>query len=154
MSLIARWLRERHGVCMARVDRTRRDLAFLCVGIVGVLIGIFGLAKWFLSYDGRSAIDLSSFVQDPGPSMPGAAMATADLCTTTLACIQGVDSTTLTLRRFDSAQQASAAAATLGGDVRFAGWIVVEFKPGALAEDNRSNFMSALYCLHVGPDPC
>jgi hypothetical protein len=86
--------------------------------------------------------------------MPGAQIATAGRCSVTVPCIQAVESDTMILRRFESAEQASATAAMLGGDVRLAGWILVEFKPGALSDDEKSEFLSSLYCLHVGPDPC
>jgi hypothetical protein len=133
---------------------TRREWLFLSIGIVGVLVGLFGLWRWLSDYDGRKAIDLATFVDPPDTYLPGARMATSSLCSDTVPCIQAVDSDTMTLRRFESAEQASATAAMLGGDVRLAGWILVEFKPGALSDEKKSEFLSSLYCLHVGPDPC
>jgi hypothetical protein len=123
----------------------RREWVLLGVGIAGMLFGIFGLSGWLLSYDGRQDIDLVSYAQ-PFQLMPGARMATEDLCSDTVPCIEAVDSDTLTMPRFESAEQVSAVAAMLGGGVRLAGWIVVEFKPGGLSEDEKRNFAAALYC--------
>lgn len=133
---------------------TRREWIFLAAGILGVLMGLVCLGSSLISYDGRQDIGLESFVEPPDSSLPGGRIATEDLCSEILPCIQAVDSDTMTLRRFDSAQQASAGAAALGGDVRVAGWILVEFKPGALSDAEKSEFMATLYCVNVGPDPC
>lgn len=133
---------------------TRREMIFLCTGIAGVLFGLAIFYWSLINYDGRRDIDLEGFVEPPGTLLPGGRMATEDLCTDMLPCTQAVDSDSMTLRRFDSAPQTSAGAAMLGGDVRVAGWILVEFKPGALSDDEKSNFLSTLYCIHVSSDPC
>jgi hypothetical protein len=39
-------------------------------------------------------------------------------------------------------------------DVRLSGWIVVQFKPGGLPDEQRNEFMAAQYRDHVGYDPC
>jgi hypothetical protein len=81
-------------------------------------------------------------------------LATKELCTRDWPCIQALDSDTLTMRRFEEADQAAAAGPALGGDVRLSGWIVVQFKDGGLSQAERNAFMSAQYCDHVGYDPC
>ncbi len=133
---------------------TRREWILLAVAMVGVLFSLFGLSKWLLDYDGRQAIDLVGYVESPSRYMPEAEMATEDLCSDMVPCVQAVDSDSLTMRRFESAPQASAIAAMLGGDVRVAGWVLVAFKPGALTDEEKEDFISALYCTHVPHDPC
>jgi hypothetical protein len=108
---------------------------------------------WFWTYDGRQDIDLRRFVENDSPFMPGAHLATEELCGPELPCSQAVDSDTLTMFRFDSQDQASATASTFR-DARLAGWIVVTFKENGLDEEERGDFMGALYCTHVASDPC
>ncbi len=133
---------------------SRREWILPGVGVLGILVGLASLYWTLINYDGRQNIDLESLVDPPGLSLPGGRIATEDLCSELLPCIQAVDSDTMALRRFNSAQEASAGAAALGGDVRVAGWILVEFKDGALSDAGKSAFMSTLYCINVGPDPC
>jgi hypothetical protein len=133
---------------------TRREWIFLGAAILGLLVGLASLGWTLVNYDGRQDIDLDSFVESSELGLPGGRIATEDLCTEILPCVQAVDSDAMTLRRFDSAQEASAGAAALGGDVRVAGWILVEFTAGELSEAEKSDFMATLYCINVGPDPC
>ena len=133
---------------------SRREWILLGAGVLGILVGLASLGWTLVNYDGRQNIDLETFVDSPHLGIPGSQIATEDLCSEVLPCVQAVDSDTMALRRFDSAQEASAGAAALGGDVRVAGWILVEFKDGALSDAGKSAFMSTLYCINVGPDPC
>jgi hypothetical protein len=133
---------------------TPREWTFLGTGIVGLLVGLVSLGSTLINHDGRQDIDLQTFVDSSGLHLTSGRMATEELCSDMLPCIQAVDSDTMTLRRFESAHEASAGAAALGGNIRLAGWILVEFKAGALSEAEKSDFLSTLYCVHVGPDPC
>ena len=132
----------------------RRHRWCLLVGSLGLVGSLWFLFLWLSSYDGRKGIDPRSYVDRPSPSMPGARMATEELCDQALPCIQAVDSDTLTMRRFETGWEASAAAAALGGDTRLAGWIVVDFKDPGLDQDQRAEFASVLYCQHVGAGSC
>jgi hypothetical protein len=132
------------------VAATSRYLLLLAVlgWLVAGLVGAYA----FVDHDGRQDIDLTGYLQDR--YLPGARIATDELCDADFRCIQALDSETLTMRRFESATEAAAAASMLGGDVRLSGWIVVAFKEGGLTDDERSEFMAAQYCDHVGAGSC
>jgi hypothetical protein len=128
---------------------TRRKWSFSSVGIPAIAVALASLGWRLTHHDGRQHIDLELFVGSSDLRQPGSRIATDDLCSDILPCIQAVASDTMTLRRFDTAQEASAGAAALGGDVRVAGWILVHFRAGALSEAEKSDFMSTLYCMNV-----
>ena len=102
--------------------------------------------------DARPDLDLTAYLDDS--YAPGARIATDELCDADFPCIQALDSDTLTMRRFETAPEAAAAASMLGGDVRLSGWIVVTFTDGGLSADERAEFMAAQYCDHVGAGSC
>jgi hypothetical protein len=131
----------------------RRTWVFAAFGIAALVCTFIAFYVWFWSYDGRQDIDLLGYVENPDPYMPGAHLATEELCGSELPCIQAVDSDTLTMLRFETQQEAAAAASTFH-DARLAGWIVVTFKPGGLSEAERSDFTATLYCVHVRNSPC
>lgn len=135
-------------------ERAAGRMTWVALALSGWLVALLIGGYMLLHHDGRSAIDLRGYVENPSPYAPGARIATDELCDADRPCIHAVDSDTLTMRRFESAEQAAAAASTLGGDVRLSGWIVVNFEPGRLSEEERGEFMAAQYCDHVGYDPC
>ena len=81
--------------------------------IVFALVGwTFGLAASCVAvdyYDGRKAIDLSRWLDDP--QLLNERMATEDLCNERIPCIQALESETVNLYRFDYGGQAAATAA-------------------------------------------
>ena len=143
---------ESHWSRPARAARRHRWC--LLVGSLGLVGTLWILSLWLSSYDGPEGIDLRSYVDRPSPSMPGARMATEELCDHALPCIQAVDSDMLTMRRFGTGWEVSAAAAALGGDTRLAGWIVVDVKDPGFDQDPRAEFASVLYRQHVGAGSC
>lgn len=126
----------------------------------GVVIGAMSgaLAVYVVSddfrYGGREDIDLGRWVQPGDPwtdsMMPGARLATDQLCTSELPCIQAVESDTLTMYRFDEREDAVAAARSFAGEAYQSGWIVVRFEPDGLTAAERREFAGSLDCINVG----
>jgi hypothetical protein len=103
-------------------------------------------------YDGRQDIDLRGFLGDTAwerQMLPGAHLATEEICDDDLPCIQAVEAETLTMLRFARQEQAAAAAERYGDQAYLNGWIVVRFAPGALTADQRREFQGVLACTHV-----
>jgi hypothetical protein len=137
---------------MRGTTQVRGSVVLVAVAVSGWLVALVLGASFFVSYDGRQDIDLAGYLQDP--YLPGARLATDEVCDDEFPCVQALEAETATMARFDDQQEAAAWASTLGGDVRLAGWIVVRFEDGRLLEEQRSEFMAAFYCTHVGAGPC
>jgi hypothetical protein len=132
-------------------QRRRAVHAVVALAAVGVLIA---LALRFVIHDGRQDIDLRDWVGDDGSwaqrMMPGARMATDELCDEALPCVQAVTAETLTMYRFTTEDEAATAAREFGGDAYLSHWIVVRFEADRLTPAQRREFGRSLDCVDVG----
>ena len=127
-------------------------LGLIVFALIGWTLGLTASCVAVDYYDGRKAIDLSRWLDDP--QLPNERMATEDLCNDRIPCIQALESETVNLYRFEDGKQAAAAAVELGPDSRVAGWIVAEFEPAGMSPREQSSFLTGLYCTYNSAGSC
>lgn len=121
--------------------------------VLGVVLGaaLLVAAGIGLTYDGRRDVDLVRWVgtEDAWTQsrMPGARIATDELCGAELPCVQALTSETLTMYRFADRDQARAAASSFGPDGHVTGWIAVRYVPGALSPAERADVEYGIGCI-------
>jgi hypothetical protein len=123
----------------------------LAVGLPLAVLAAFVL--FLATYDGRKGIDLTAWTRDDAwraELMPGARIATDELCDEDLPCVQAVASETVTMYRFAEQEQALATARRLAGEAYLSGWIVLHFEPGALTQAQRREIALSVDCVNVG----
>ncbi|SDF86002.1 hypothetical protein [Klenkia brasiliensis] len=118
------------------------------------VLALTSVALWVGTYDGRRDVELATVAEAFADRIGPSADATEAVCREPVLCTQALRSDGALLMAFDRQDEASAAAAALGGDSRLAGYVVLRFEDGRLSQEERAGLAATLYCLHIGPDPC
>jgi hypothetical protein len=111
--------------------------------VVVLVVAVIGVA----TYDARRHIDLEGLLDSSGAAisyMPDARLATEEICDVSTPCVQAVESSTLTLMKFEEEEQAADVAARYGSRGDRSGWSVVFFKGDGISARERMEFMQIL----------
>lgn len=133
--------------------RRRRGALIGAIGLAVALVVAAFLVVAGVWPDTRKDIDLTTWLE-PGDAwaesvMPGRRLATSELCTSQLPCLQALSSETLTMYRFDDRDDAVSVARSFGDDGYLTGWIAVHFRPGALSAADRSDVEYSIGCINT-----
>ena len=133
--------------------RSRRGWLIGAIALAAALVVFaFGVAAG-LWPDGRKTIDLATWAESGDAwaksVMPGRRLATSELCTAQIPCIQALTSDTLTMYRFADREDAVSLARSFGDDGYLTGWIAVQYRPGALSEAQRLDFEYSIGCTNT-----
>ena len=109
-----------------------------------VLAGLGAAFFLIVTTDTRRYLDLEDQLDPSGGALsyiPGARMATEEICDPDNPCTQAVVSDTATILKYGTQQEAAGAAARWGTDGYHSYWIAVRFEPGGLSEEERRQFV-------------